>query len=52
MSGETPNSEKFDVRPFLYRLPGFVLDGLLNASLRNKKTDKENGPIWNTSSFT
>ena len=29
MSGETPNSEKFDVRPFLYRLPGFVLDGLL-----------------------
>ena len=32
MSGETPNSEKFDVRPFLYRLPGFVLDGLLSVN--------------------
>ena len=30
MSGQTQNSEKFDVRPFIYRLPGFVLDGLLN----------------------
>ena len=29
MSRETPNSEKFDVQPFLYKLPGFVLDGLL-----------------------
>ena len=35
MSGETPNSEKFDVRPFLYRLPGFVLDGLLNSNRRD-----------------
>ena len=35
MGGETPNSEKFDVRPFLYRLSGFVLDGLLKLQYKH-----------------